>query len=233
MEKKANVLAYILYYSLIISVLLASSYGISTAATVMAQITPLEGRTCIIIDAGHGGIDGGTTSCTGILESHINLQVSLRLNDMLHLLGYQTKMIRTTDVSVYTEGDSIAAKKVSDLKHRVKIVNDTENALLISIHQNYFEDGRYSGSQVFYNKEGERLSKELQKDFILNLGSSGTRQAKAAKGIYLMEKVNCPAALIECGFLSNPEEEAKLRDAAYQKNLCSVIACVISRYLNT
>ena len=233
MEKKTNAFAYILYYCLILSVLVASSYGISTAATVMAQITPIEGRHCIIIDAGHGGVDGGTTSCTGILESHINLQISQRLNDLLHLLGYETKMIRTTDVSVYTEGESIAAKKVSDLKNRVKTANETENALLISIHQNYFEDGRYSGAQVFYNKAGERLSKELQKVFISALNTSGIRQAKVASGIYLMEKVNCPAVLIECGFLSNPEEEAKLRDPAYQKKLCSVIACVVGRYLNT
>ena len=233
MEKKANIFAYILYYTLILSVLVASSYGISTAATVMAQITPVDGRTCIIIDAGHGGVDGGTTSCTGILESQINLQISLRLDDLLHLLGYETKMIRTTDVSVYTEGESIAAKKVSDLKNRVKTVNETENAVLISIHQNYFDDGRYSGAQVFYNKEGNLLSKELQRELISTLDSSNTRQAKMSSGIYLMEKVSCPATLIECGFLSNPEEEAKLRDPIYQKKLCSVIACVISRYLNT
>ena len=233
MGKLKNAFAYILYYTLILSVLVASSYGISTAATVMAQISPVEGRTCIIIDAGHGGVDGGTTSCTGVLESQINLQISLRLNDLLHLLGYDTKMIRTTDISVYTEGQSIAAKKVSDLKNRVNTVNDTENAILISIHQNYFENGRYSGAQVFYNKAGERLSKEMQKDFISALDSSATRQAKESSGIYLMEKVNCPAALIECGFLSNQEEEAKLRDSGYQKKLCSVIACVVSRYLNT
>jgi len=230
MEKKANIFAYILYYTLILSVLVASSYGISTAATVMAQITPVDGRTCIIIDAGHGGVDGGTTSCTGILESQINLQISLRLDDLLHLLGYETKMIRTTDVSVYTEGESIAAKKVSDLKNRVKTVNETENAVLISIHQNYFDDGRYSGAQVFYNKEGNLLSKELQRELISTLDSSNTRQAKMSSGIYLMEKVSCPAALIECGFLSNPEEEARLRNAEYQKEIACVIASCISRF---
>ena len=109
-----------------------------------------------------------------------------------------------------SEGERIAAKKISDLKNRVKTSNETENALLISIHQNYFEDGRYSGAQVFYNKAGERLSKELQKEFISALNTSGIRQAKVASGIYLMEKVNCPAVLIECGFLSNPEEAEKL-----------------------
>ena len=233
MGKKANVFAYILYYTLILSLLAASSYGISNAATVMAQVTPVTGRSCVIIDPGHGGMDGGTTSCTGVLESHINLEISLRLNDLLHLLGYQTKMIRTSDTSIYTEGNTIAAQKVSDLKNRVRIVNGTEDALLISIHQNYFEDGRYSGAQVFYSEAGEELSKTLQRELVSALNPTSNRQAKKASGIYLMEKVNCPAALIECGFLSNPEEEAKLRSPAYQKNLCCVIAGVVSRYLNT
>lgn len=233
MEKKGNIFAYIMYYTLILSLLIASSYGISSAATVMAQVTPVEGRSCIIVDAGHGGVDGGATSCTGILESNLNLQISLRLNDLLHLLGYDTRMIRTTDASVYTEGQTIAAKKISDLKNRVKTVNDTQNAILISIHQNYFEDSRYSGAQIFYNKSGESLAKLLQKELVSTINSGSKRQAKSAKGVYLMENVNCAAVLIECGFLSNPEEEAKLRDSDYQKALCSVIACAVSRYLNT
>ena len=233
MGKKATVLAYFLYYALILSVLLASSYGISKAATVMAQVRPVEGRSCIIVDAGHGGIDGGTTSCTGVLESHINLQICLRLNDLLHLLGYDTKMIRTTDISVYTEGETIGAQKVSDLKNRVSAVNGTENAILISIHQNYFENGKYSGAQVFYNEQGADISKALQQEIVSVLNPGSSRQVKKASGIYLMEKVNCPAALIECGFLSNAQEEAKLRSPQYQKALCCVIGAVISRYLNT
>lgn len=233
MENKGNVFAYMLYYTLILSLLVASSYGISSAATVMAQVTPVGERACIIVDAGHGGVDGGTTSCTGVLESQINLQVSIRLNDLLQLLGYHTKMIRTEDISVYTEGQTIAAKKISDLKNRVKTVNETDNALLISIHQNYFEDGRYSGAQVFYNDDGKNLAAMLQRELVTTLNPSSNRQAKKASGIYLMEKVECPAVLVECGFLSNPEEEAKLRGESYQKQLCCVIAGVISQYLNT
>ena len=84
------------------------------------------------------------------LESSFNLEISLRLNDLFHLLGYETRMIRTTDTSVYTKGDTIAQKKASDLKERVRIVKDTENALLLSIHQNIFPEGKYSGAQVFY-----------------------------------------------------------------------------------
>ena len=112
-------------------------------------------RNCVIIDAGHGGVDGGATSCNGVLESQLNLQIALRLEDLMHLVGVDTVMIRREDISVYTEGESIAAKKVSDLKERVRIVNSIENSVLISIHQNTFSDPRYSGSQVFYGSSGE------------------------------------------------------------------------------
>lgn len=189
----------------------------------------------VIIDAGHGGVDGGAVSCTGIYESSINLDFALKLNDLLHLLGIRTVMIRTTDESVYTEGTTIAAKKVSDLKERVRIVNGTPNALLISIHQNYFHDGRYSGSQVFYGgqKESKQLAEHLQGSFRAYMDANNTRQAKKSSGVYLMEHSNCPAVLIECGFLSNPSEERQLLDESYQKKMCSVIAATLSQYLNT
>ena len=187
----------------------------------------------VLIDAGHGGEDGGATSCTGVLESHINLEISVRLNDLLNLLGIHTKMIRTTDISVYTEGNTIAAKKVSDLKQRAEIVNHTDNAFLVSIHQNYFSDSRYSGAQVFYsaNPESKEFAQILQSSFISVLNPGSNRSIKKADGIFLMQKVTCPAVLIECGFLSNQKEENMLRDPIYQKKLCCVIACTISGYL--
>lgn len=188
-------------------------------------------RTCVVIDAGHGGIDGGAISCTGVIESHINLQIALCLNDLLHLLGIQTKMIRTEDISIYTSGNTIAAKKVSDLKERVRIVNSTENAILISIHQNFFTDSRYSGAQVFYNKNSPNLAKVLQQNFSQTINSPGKRKAKVGESIYLLNETHCAAALIECGFLSNPQEEAKLRSAEYQKKLCCVIGSTLSSYI--
>ena len=208
----------------------------SNTVTVMTQSAPIENRTVIIIDAGHGGVDGGATSCTGILESHTNLQIALKLNDLMHLLGYETKMIRTTDTSIYTEGNSIAAQKVSDLKNRVKIINETENALLISIHQNTFSDSKYHGAQVFYTKEpiSQAMAKEMQSALVLSLNPGSNRQAKPANGVYLMEHIEKPGILIECGFISNPEEAVKLNDPVYQNKLCCVIGTVISRhYTNT
>lgn len=209
------------YIGTILLTLTLTSLG-SRAVTVISQNLAVEREHCFIIDAGHGGVDGGATSCTGKLESAFNLEISLRLNDLLAFLGYDTRMIRTEDISVYTKGDTIAQKKMSDLKERVRICAETDGAILLSIHQNTFSDSRYYGPQVFYaGSEGsEELAKLLQKA----LDSEGKRSVKKAEGIYLMEHISCPGVLIECGFLSNPEEEAKLRSQEYQKELCCIIA---------
>lgn len=225
---------WILLYGLTVTaVLIFAEFG-SRAVTVIAENSPIHRKNCIIIDPGHGGVDGGATSCTGILESTYNLDISLRLNDLFHLLGYDTKMIRTTDTSVYTKGETIAQKKVSDLKERVRIVNETENGLLISVHQNIFSDSRYSGAQVFYREteESEELAKQLQAAFKKTINPASNRMCKKSDGIYLMEKIEKPGVLIECGFLSNAEEEAKLRNPEYQKKLCCVIAASVSTFLS-
>ena len=148
-----------------------------------------EMTTCVVIDPGHGGVDGGAVSCTGVYESQINLQISLRLNDLMQLLGYRTKIIRTEDISVYTKGNTISEKKVSDLKERVRIINSTQNALLISIHQNFFQDSRYNGAQVFYAKSGYEFAKIVQSQFCKTINSGSNRRIKKADGIYLMEKI--------------------------------------------
>ena len=192
------------YFLTIAGVLLAAQWG-SRAVTVIAESRPIEREHCIVIDPGHGGEDGGATSCTGLVESTYNLDISLRLNDLLHLLGHDTKMTRTTDTSIYTKGETIAQKKASDLKERVRIVNETEHALLISIHQNNFSASRYSGAQVFYaGTEGsEALAKQLQSAFVSSLNPGSSRKSKKSDGIYLMEHIDCTGVLIECGFLSN------------------------------
>ena len=228
--KKGNFAVYIF---VICTFVLLVRWG-SAAVTTAVESRPIPRKHCIILDAGHGGVDGGATSCTGKLESSFNLEISLRLNDLFHLLGYETRMIRTTDTSVYTKGDTIAQKKVSDLKERVRIVNETENALLLSIHQNNFSDGKYSGAQVFYGKadNSELLAKALQTAFVSSLNPGSKRQCKKSDGIYLMEHIDCTGVLIECGFLSNVQEEAKLRRADYQQRLCCVIAATVSTFLS-
>lgn len=224
----------VLFYVLIVSIFVAATYLGSETTSAIAQMIPMEREHTIVLDAGHGGEDGGATSCTSVLESRFNLEIALKLNDLFHLLGYDTVMIRTTDTSVYTKGDTIAQKKVSDLKERVRIVNETENAILVSIHQNTFSDSRYSGAQVFYSTEGESklLAEQLQTAFCQTVNPGSSRKCKQASGIYLMEHIDCTGVLVECGFLSNPEEEAKLRSAEYQKKLCCVIASSVSNFLD-
>ena len=222
------------WYLLVVILFIAIAAGTDQAVSTALQRGGVNREHILIIDPGHGGVDGGATSCTGVLESQINLEISLKLRDMLQLLGHKTQMIRTTDISVYTQGETIAAKKVSDLRERVRLVNETEDAVLISIHQNTFSDSQYSGAQVFYPEtEGsQKMAETLQNALIKTINSTSNRKAKKAQGVYLMEHIEKTGILVECGFLSNPQEEAKLRDPDYQKKLCAVIAASVSTYLS-
>lgn len=216
----------ILFYLGTILGVLAASLGLNRAVTALAEGEPGAQKCCIVIDPGHGGEDGGAVSCTGKPESSLNLEISLRLRDVFHLLGCQTRMIRTDDTAVYREGETIAQKKVSDLKQRVRFVEETPGAILVSIHQNTFPDGQYSGAQVFYGKsEGSRpLAEALQTALVTHLNPGSRRKTKKGEGIYLLEHISRPGVLVECGFLSNRQEEAKLRSQTYQKWLACIIA---------
>lgn len=228
-EKRKVLLSYLIVFSVFLAIPLLGNYNISAFSQNLSK------QRCVIIDAGHGGEDGGAVSCTGVYESNINLQVAQKLEDLFHLLGYKTRMIRDSDRSIYTEGTTIAAKKVSDIKERVRIVNTTPYALCLSIHQNYYQDPRYSGAQVFYNtsSDSKLLAERIQTAFREHLDANNKRQCKKISGVYLMDHINCTGVLVECGFLSNPEEEKNLRNDGYQRKLCTVIASAVSQYLNT
>ena len=212
---------------------IVSALGLSKTGSALHTALTYEPPVTVVIDAGHGGEDGGAISVTGVHESKLNLEIALRLNDFLHLLGVRTVMIRTGDVSVYTEGDTIAQKKVSDIRHRVAMVEQTPNALLVSIHQNQFQEAKYRGAQVFYARTdgSQTLAEQLQAQLAAQVDPNNHRACKQAKDIYLMEHISCTAVLVECGFLSNSAEEALLRDAAYQKKLAAAVACTIFSYL--
>lgn len=235
MAMKRHIFSWIFVYTVVLGGIWAVSIWGSNAVTAMNQEDIFANRRCIVVDAGHGGVDGGTTSCTGVPESKLNLEIAMRLNDFLHLIGIDTKMIRTTDCSVYTSGETIAAKKVSDLKERVRVVESTNGGILVSIHQNYFAQSVYSGAQVFYgtHTDSQALAKKLQANLITSANPGSKRSAKKASGVYLMEHVSCPAILVECGFLSNPDEESLLRTAAYQQRLCCIIGSTLSEFINS
>ena len=233
--KRENWVVFAPFYLLVVIVFLGIAKMSSDTVTTIRQEREVPREHTIIIDAGHGGIDGGATSCTGKLESHMNLEIALRLEDLFHFLGYDTVMIRRTDESVYTEGKTIASQKVSDLKERVRIVNETPGAVLVSIHQNTYSDSRYRGAQVFYGNDdrSKAMGQALQQNLISILNPGSNRKSKPAKGVFLMEHIHNPGILIDCGFLTNPEEEALLNSDAYQIALCGVIAATVSEHLGT
>lgn len=222
---------YGIFYIFVCAAVLLSAAMLSRLGSTIAVSSAQEPSPVVVIDAGHGGEDGGAISVSGVRESGINLEISLRLNDMLRFLGVDTRMIRTEDVSVYTEGETIAQKKVSDIRNRVAFVRDTPNALLVSIHQNHYSEGKYRGAQVFYAAGSEALAERLQAVLITQVDPDNHRVCKPAQDVYLMEHVSCPAVLIECGFLSNYAEEQLLRDPTYQKKLAAAVAGGLLTYL--
>lgn len=218
-------------YIIVFMIILTLIKFTDRAVTVIVEHSSMEKRTCIAIDAGHGGIDGGAVSISGTPESHINLEICERLNDLFHLMGYETFMLRTSDTSLHTDGTTISEQKISDLKHRVQIVEERAAELLISIHQNTFSDKKYKGAQVFYNDANSfSLAEHLQKNFISTINQGSNRKPKAVKSVYLMEHVPCQGLLVECGFLTNIQEELQLRSPDYQKELCGVIVATVSTY---
>ena len=224
-------------YALVCAAALLSAMALSRVGSAVAVFSRETGTT-VVVDAGHGGEDGGTLSCTGVRESGLNLEIALRVNDLFALLGQRTRMLRTQDVSLHdTDAATIAARKESDIRARVRnrtqTVNDTPDALLVSIHQNFFSEGKYRGAQVFYAAaDGSRaLAERLQTALGTQLDPDNHRACKKAGEIYLLKHVSCPAVLVECGFLSNPAEEALLRTPEYQKKLAAVLCCGMLEFL--
>ena len=195
------------------------------------SIQPFADHPVIVIDAGHGAPDGGSTGISGTREDTVNLAVANRLRRLLTLMGYETAMTRTGRDCIATEGDTIRRKKQSDLKNRVELVNALPSAVVISIHQNHFPDSRYFGPQVFYCSGGEDLAVSAQRSLTAALAPGSKREAKKASGIYLMEHITHPGILVECGFLSNPEEERRLNTSEHQKKLAAILAAVLADHV--
>ena len=190
----------------------------------------------VILDAGHGGEDAGATGVNGALEKDLNLSVVNLMGEMLVEKGFAVIYTRTEDKMLYEEWENIKGiRKISDLKNRCKIAKNYPNALFVSIHMNTFGDGKYSGLQVYYspeNKESERMADVVQSCVKRDLQPENSRSIKAGKDIYILENIDNTAILIECGFLSNPEEAEKLSQKEYQKMLSFSIICGIIEYMN-
>ena len=184
----------------------------------------------VIVDAGHGGEDGGAVSSDGVTESHINLAIAKRVENLLLFFGQETMMTRIGEEAIYSsDAATLREKKVSDLKNRVAIVNGQENAVLISVHQNSLPDhASVHGAQVFYNavSPAQEMAESVQQ--VLNQAVN-TDNEKAVKpmgeGVYLMKNSKAPSVLVECGFMSNDSEVRLLQSEAYQLLLAmSIVA---------
>lgn len=187
----------------------------------------------LVLDAGHGGFDGGAIGFSGTTEQHINLSIARRTQALAGLFGVNTVMTREDENALgYEAGRSVHENKVADIKTRERITSETENPVFLSVHLNKFEDGQYSGAQTFYSKNnpaGRQLAELLQQDLVAGLNPQNNRRAKqAVDTIYLMKKLDCPAVIVECGFLSNAAEEQLLNQEDYHKRLS---ICIISGYL--
>ncbi len=192
-----------------------------------------DGPPTVVIDAGHGGEDGGASTKSGVMESELNLAVACKLEQLLALCGIQTRMIRTEDVSVATQGDTIRERKRSDLARRIEIVEQTNAPILVSIHQNHFDRTEYAGLQVFYRDDtkSKELATQMQELFKNAVNSSNRRKCQKAESVYIMQKISCTAVLVECGFLSNPQEALLLQDDTYQTKLSCVIGSALAQFI--
>ena len=187
-----------------------------------------------VIDPGHGGEDSGAVSVTGVCESVLNLDIAQRIRLLFALFGIDPVMTRTSDDIQYPDdATTTRARKVADQKARLACIQSVPNAFLISIHQNYYPSGGPFGAQVLYapNDESREFALFLQDQLVSNLNPENYRSASQIAGdIYLMNHVDCPAVLIECGFLSNASEAALLQTEAYQLKLATATVASFLRF---
>ena len=187
----------------------------------------------IVIDAGHGGNDPGKVSSDGIKEKDINLSIALKLKEELEKRGARVILTRDCDKCLDDEGTT--NKKKSDMINRMETVNNCNATLLISIHQNSFGNTKVKGAQVFYygsSSESRRIAESIQKMIKKEVDVDNNRVAKPNNDYYILRKSVCPAVIIECGFLSNPEEAGKLTDEEYQQKMASAIAKAVIGNIN-
>ncbi len=191
------------------------------------------GSSVIILDAGHGGTDGGTMGSTGVLEKDLNLRYALLLGELLSSFGYKVVQTRTTDSLVLKAGeDRYGMRKKCDLKNRKDMMGKYADAIFVSIHMNAFPISKYKGMQVYYaeSEESRLLAEKIQGAVKNHLQTDNERVPKEAdSSIYLLDGAKVPAVLVECGFLSNEEDEKNLSDESYQKRLCFLLLCAIMK----
>lgn len=219
------------YFIPVLCLLLTLTAFISLYCGVYSNVfTSIRKSTVIVIDVGHGGSDPGKVSTSGVQEKDVNLQIALYLKDYLIAQDYTVYLTRETDCGLYDE--NVKNKKTSDLNNRIRFFKEKNADLVVSIHQNSFPNENQHGAQTFYftgSNQGKAFAETVQ-NALLKFDDSNTRLAKSSDSYYLLKHSPIPAIIIECGFLSNPEETAKLTDSNYQKQLAYTISLGICSY---
>ncbi len=230
-------LAFIMIFILIASLFfffanegLSKNGNVNTVMDDHSQLT-------VIIDAGHGGEDGGAIGVNGCFEKDINLSIAQKLREQLTSMGIKSVLTRNEDILLYDRNAEYQGhKKMLDMIARKKIVEGYPNAIFISIHQNKYPVAKYNGFQIYYsqnNSNSKHLSDKIENTVRSLLQVQNNRHSKPSGGnIYMLDKINCPAVLLECGFLSNPEECELLSSESYQKELSLVICSALIEYLS-
>ncbi|MBR2370757.1 MAG: N-acetylmuramoyl-L-alanine amidase [Clostridia bacterium] len=214
---------------------LASKKILASMQNNTSQSPPISAT--VIIDAGHGGEDAGTVSANGTLEKDLNLLVAQSLEKMLTVSGVNVIMTRNEDILLYDKNsDYLGHKKQQDLTTRLKIAQAYPDACFVSIHMNSFSVSKYNGLQVYYSPNNEasyKLANTVQSHVRENLQPYNTRKIKQGdKNIYLLDRITSPAVLVECGFLSNEAECARLCDEEYRKKLCFLLCASIMEFIS-
>lgn len=225
-----SAVTFLIFAALLSTAFLKNSKKISVKSETLS-------KTVIILDAGHGGFDGGAVATDGTVEKNINLNISNNLALMLKACGYEIITTRTTDVATDdNENESIAKRKVSDLNNRLKLMNSYENAVFVSIHLNKFTASAASGAQVFYSKnrnESAVLGQSIQNSIVKLIQPENKRLIKqGTESTYLLYNAKVPAVIVECGFLSNGNDLKNLKNEDYQKSMAYAIFCGIVNYFD-
>lgn len=194
--------------------------ALPTAAEVSSKPT-------IVLDAGHGGLDSGAVGVTGVLEKDINLSIVLALRDMFELSGFDVVLTRDEDVSIYDPGiEGVRAQKLNDMDNRLKIIQKYPDSIFLCVHQNNYTDPQYFGGQMFYNDNNpkNRTLAQIMQNKFAQLQPENDREIKlTGEELFLLKSNKNPSLMIECGFLSNPEEEQLLSTWEYQQKVAFTI----------
>ena len=233
-----STILFILCISLILSLFSCRQNSNQNGSPPEETKSKYDGFPTVIIDAGHGGEDGGTVGIDGTLEKDINLLIALELDAILRSEGVKTQLTRSEDVLLYDKNsDYEGQKKKQDAAARIRICEEYEDAIFISIHMNSFPQSKYKGLQVYYSTNSPlsaKLADTVQTLVAKNLQYDNTRKTKpSGENIYILKKLQHPAILIECGFLSNPEDCANFNTPTYRTKICLIIFSSVCNYFQT